>query len=111
LVAAQRTIYASEPRFQEYIIQATGVVEVAFAHLNIIVGLIYCCRGVGATGILAAASGDMYVGRVQKYLTEVRVVGDENVPIIIAETGKSETQPARTYVNGTAGDTMILIFR
>jgi hypothetical protein len=111
LARAQSVIYAAEPRFEVYTIQATGVIEEAFAHLKIITGLIYCCRGATDVGVLVAANGDMNVGRVRKYLTELRAVGDQNTPIIISETGTSALQSARTYVNGTVGDTMILIYR
>lgn len=104
-----RTI-TPESRHETYTIQATGVIEEAFAHLQIIAGLVYV-HGGDTTGVLAAAAGDCYLGRVRKFLTEVRVVGDQNTPMLIDETPKSELQPARLYVNGTAGDKVLLIFR
>lgn len=103
-------ILASDTLKEEYILQSTGVTECAFAHLRIVSGLIYCCGGV-ANGIMSASAGTTYLGRSHRYLTEVRASGDENVPVLISETASSELQSARTYVQGTAGDRLVLIYQ
>jgi hypothetical protein len=101
---------ATSTRFAEYIIKQTGVIELAFQNQNVIAALIYICGGVNA-GVLQAMHGTTYVGRVQKYLTEIRVIGDENTPVLISETSTSEVQSAQVWVKGTAGDVLVLIYR
>ena len=99
-----------ESRHETHIIQQTATVEECFAHLQIVSGLVYV-HGGDAAGVLAAAAGDCYIGRTRKFLTEVRAVGDQNVPFLINETSVSELQSARLYVSGTAGDRVTLIHR
>jgi hypothetical protein len=99
-----------ENRHEVYTIKATDTVEECFAYLTINSGLIYCCGG-ETGGVLAAASGTTYIGRTRKFLTELRAVGEENTPVLINETALSDRQSARTYVRGTQGDTILLIYR
>jgi len=93
-----------------YTIVADDTIEVAFGHVQLTAGLIYVCGGV-TNGVLDPASAAAYLGRTAQHLTEVRNMGDENVPVLINETAKSEPQSGRIYVRGKAGDKLILIYR
>jgi len=95
---------------RQYTIKSTGAIEEAFSDSNIVSGEIYCSGGVVA-GVLQPAAGTTYVGKNSMFLTQVRSVGDENYPVLIEETGRSELQTAKVFVKGTAGDVLLLIYR
>ena len=104
-------VYAEPTRREIYVIQATGVQEEAFGHIDCNAGLIYCVGGVSA-GVLQQTSGaTTYLGRTSQHLTEVRNQGEENNPFIIPETSLGQTQSASVWVKGTAGDKLILVYR
>jgi len=103
-------VLVGETRKEVYTIQQTDVIECAFSHINVISGLLYVFKGV-TNGVLGPAVGTAYIGTTMQHLTEVRNTGDENVPVLINETVKSDLQSARTYVRGTAGDQILLRYR
>jgi hypothetical protein len=111
IAAATARVFAGEVGYEVYKIKASNTVEEAFQHIQLITGLIYVCGSVAATGIMAVASGTTYLSRIRKFMTEVRAVGDENFPVIIGETARSERQSALTYVYGTANDLLVLVYR
>lgn len=98
-----------DARRESYTIQTTGQVECAFAHLQIISALVYV-HGAVTAGVPAASAGDCYLGRVSGLLSETRLAGDAT-PYVIDETPRSELQPGRIYVRGTAGDIVTIIYR
>jgi hypothetical protein len=93
-----------------YTIIADDTIEEAFGHVKLVSGLIYVCGGV-TNGVPDPAQAACYLGRTAQHLTEVRNVGDENVPVLINETVKSELQSGRTYLRGKAGDKLVLLYR
>jgi hypothetical protein len=96
---------------EQYVIQATDVIEEAFPHLQCRSGLIYV-HGGDSNGVLAQTSGaTTYLGSSAKYLTEYRNQGEQNVPYVIAEHVDSSPQEARVFVRGTAGDKLLLRYR
>lgn len=103
-------VQSSDSESEEFTIPQTDVIAEAFGHVKCLDALIYV-HGGDSNGVLAAASSDTYLGRTRKFLTEVRVVGEQNLPFLIPETGKSELQPARTYVRGAAGTKLLLVYR
>ena len=103
-------VLSGSPAREVYVINATDTIEVAFSHLEIVSGLIYCFGSVN-NGVLQDAAGVVYLGRTPQHLGEIRGVGDQNVPVLIPETSKSELQEARYYVRGTAGDQLLLVYR
>jgi len=105
---------ADEPNYAEFIIPANGGgnrVWEAFAHIKVVSALIYCIGGLNANGTPQNLSNPLYLGRTKDYLLDSRSNGEEGVPFVIAETSLSETQSARIFVNGDAGDRLILIYR
>ena len=103
-------IQAGSPAREVYVIVADDAIEVAFSHLEIVSGLIYCFGSV-SNGVMADTAGATYLGRMPQHLGEIRSVGDQNVPVLIPETAKSELQDARYYVRGKAGDKLLLVYR
>jgi hypothetical protein len=103
-------VYLDDTRSREHTIATTDVIEEAFHGVECITGLIYV-HGGDTNGVLADATATTYLGRTSKYLTEIRGIGDQSVPVIIAETSRSERQPARVYVRGAAGTKITLIYR
>ncbi len=103
-------VLAAPTKKRTYVIQVDNAVEECFAEIFCTAGLIYVMGGVTAS-IPQVAAGDCYLGRTIGHLTEYRPVGSQNDPVLIAETGKGELQPCRTYVSGKAGDQVVLIYR
>ena len=103
-------IQSGDPVKEIYTIQTSNVIEDCFGHVQLIEGLIYVCASV-SNGVLQPAAATAYIGRTAQHLTEVRNVGDENVPVLISASYDQAAQPGRTYVRGTAGDTLVLIYR
>jgi hypothetical protein len=97
-------------RTAQYKILTTGAIEQAFGNILGVTGLIYCCTGTIA-GVLQPTVGTVYLGRSLPHLTEVRAPGEENSPVLISETGRSELQNFSHWVKGTAGDVLILKYR
>jgi hypothetical protein len=99
-----------ETETEDYTVQTTGAVEQCFAHLKIVSANVYATGGISA-GAHQPPAGDVYIGRAQRSLPDIRGVGDENYAFIIPETAASEKQTGRIYVKGTAGDVIVMVYR
>jgi len=105
-----RIMSGLEMRHETYIIQTSDTIEECFAHVQMVAGLVYI-HGGDDNGALADATATCYLGRLRKFLTEQRLVGDQTVPYIYPETQGSERQSARLYVRGAAGTHVLLVYR
>lgn len=115
-VTQPQPVGAANPRYvpgldrETYTIKVTGAVESCFERLRIIYGLVYV-HGDVAGGVPADPAGTCYIGLHSQLLPDARGIGDTATPYLINETAKSELQPARLFVKGTAGDIVELLYR